>query len=270
MTHALEHHAAQETYDAMAPFYDAFTAHHDYELWTAVIRALARKHGLAGTRLLDIGCGTGKSFLPFLAEGWRVTACDVSPHMLDRAAAKAPPGVKLHLADARELPCYGSFDLVLLLDDVVNYLADGDELVQALATAGANLARGGVLVFDTNLLRAYRTFFAETVIVEDGDTFLAWRGRTPSDAEPGVLAEAVLDAFIRDADGRWQRHDGGVHQQRHHTEGEVRAALAQAGLECVGVYGHGLDGQPVAGADELRDTKALFIARRGAPGDERR
>ncbi|HEX5781632.1 MAG TPA: class I SAM-dependent methyltransferase [Solirubrobacteraceae bacterium] len=185
-------------------------------------QARARGHPPPRHRLRD-----RQELLAVPGEGWRVTACDVSPHMLDRAAAKAPPGVKLHLADARELPCYGSFDLVLLLDDVVNYLADGDELVRALATAGANLARGGVLVFDTNLLRAYRTFFAETVIVEDGDTFLAWRGRTPADAAPGVLAEAALDAFVRDADGRWQRHDGGVHQQRYHTEGELRAALAQ-------------------------------------------
>jgi hypothetical protein len=121
-----------------------------------------------------------------------------------------------------------------------------------------------------NLLRSYRTFFAETAIVEEGDTFIAWRGRTPSDAEAGVLAEGVLDAFTRDPDGCWERHGTAVHRQRHHTEGDIRAALTEANLECVGVYGHGLDGRPVSGADELRDTKALFIARHGAPGGERR
>jgi SAM-dependent methyltransferase len=270
MTETLERAGAKETYDALAPFYDAFTAHHDYELWTAVIRRLAGRHGLAGTRLLDIGCGTGKSFMPFAADGWQVTACDISARMLDIAASKAPPGVELHLADARRLPRYGRFDLVLLLDDVVNYLTEPDDLVTALTAAAANLAAGGVLVFDVNLLRMYRTFFAETVVVEAGDTFLAWRGRTPTDADAGVLSEAVLDAFTRDADGAWRRHEASVHWQRHHSQGEVRAALAAAGLECAGVYGHGLDGRPVAGADELRHTKALYIARRGAPGGERR
>jgi SAM-dependent methyltransferase len=199
-----------------------------------------------------------------------VTACDISPEMLELAAAKAPPEVELHIADARQLPRLGSFDLVLLLDDVVNHFTDADELVSALTAAAANLDARGVLVFDINLLRAYRTFFAETVIIEEGDTYLAWRGRTPSDAGAGVLSEGVLDAFTRDADGSWQRRDGGTHRQRHYTEAQVRAALAQAGLECVGVYGHGLDGIPSPGADELLHTKALFIARRGAPGGERR
>jgi SAM-dependent methyltransferase len=269
MIDTLERPAAQETYDAMAPFYDVFTAHHDYELWTAVIRRLAGEHGLSGTRLLDVGCGTGKSLLPFRAAGWQVTGCDVSPPMLALAAAKAPD-VELHLADARALPRYGDFDLVLLLDDVVNYLTEPDHLVRALATAGANLAPDGVMVFDLNLLRTYRTFFAEAVIVEDGDAFLAWRGLAASDAEPGVLAEAVFDAFTRGADGCWLRHDASVHRQRHHPEERVREALALAGLECAGVYGHGLDGIPSRGAHELRDTKALYIARRGAPGGERR
>ena len=269
MTHTLERAAAQETYDAMAPYYDAFTAHHDYDLWTAVIRRLAAEHGVAGTRLLDVGCGTGKSFMPFRAAGWQVTGCDVSAPMLEIAAAKAPD-VRLDLADARALPRYGDFDLVLLLDDVVNYLTEPADVVRALTAAGANLADEGVLVFDVNLLRAYRTFFAETVIVEEGDAFLAWRGRTAPDAEAGVLAEAVFDAFTRGADDCWLRHDGAVHRQRHHAEEQLREALALAGLECVGVHGHGLDGVPSPGADELHDTKALYIARRGAPGGERR
>jgi len=152
----------------------------------------------------------------------------------------------------------------------VNYLIEPDDLVRALAAAAANLAPEGVMVFDVNLLRTYRTFFAQPAIVEDGDAFLGWRGLTASDAEPGVLAKAVFDAFTRDPDGCWLRHDAAVHEQRHHPEEQVREALALAGLRCAGVYGHGADGIPHPGADELRDTKALYIARRGVPGGERR
>jgi SAM-dependent methyltransferase len=269
MTRTLESAEAREAYDTLAPFYDTFTAHHDYELWAAALLRLARAHGLTGNRLLDIGCGTGKSFLPFARMGWRVTACDVSARMLEIAADKAPADVELHVADARELPELGEFDLVLLLDDVVNYLTGGDDLVRAFAAAGANLASDGVLLFDANTLLTYRTFFAETLVVEADDRYLVWRGDTPADAEPSVLAVGVLDAFARDADGSWARHPS-VHRQRHHTDSAVRAALADAGLECVAVYGQGYDARPVAGADQLRDTKALYIARRGAQGDGRR
>jgi SAM-dependent methyltransferase len=269
MTATVEHDAARDAYEALAPFYDTFTAHHDYDLWQTVLLRLGRAHGLSGDRLLDVGCGTGKSFLPFSRDGWRVTACDVSARMLAIAAAKAPADVALHVADARELPRYGVFDLVLLLDDVVNYLTEPGELRAALRGARRNLAPDGVVIFDANTLRMYRTFFGEAAVVEDDASVLVWRGATPADAEAGVLSDARIDAFARDGDGRWERHVS-VHRQRHHTEEQLRAALADAGLECVGVYGHGYDGRPEPGVDELRHTKALYIARHGAPGGEGR
>jgi SAM-dependent methyltransferase len=251
---------AREAYDVLAPFYDTFTAHHDYELWTSHLLQLAMRHGMRGNRLLDVGCGTGKSFLPFARMGWRVAACDVSPRMLEIAAETAPPNVELHVADARELPTLGEFDLVLLLDDVVNYLTGCEDLIRAFAAVAANLAPGGVLLFDANTLLTYRTFFAETLVVEGDDHYLVWRGRTPTDAESNLLAEGILDAFARAADGSWELHSS-VHRQRHHAEAVVRAALADADLDCVAIYGQGYDARPVAGADQVRHTKALYIAR---------
>jgi hypothetical protein len=35
-------------YDALAPYYDAFTAASDYEAWASHVLALARRHGLRG------------------------------------------------------------------------------------------------------------------------------------------------------------------------------------------------------------------------------
>src|SRR5215218_9663855 len=90
-------------YDAFAPFYDSFTAHHDYELWVGGLLGVARRHGIAGTRALDAACGTGKSFLPLLERGFDVTACDRSQAMLDVAAAKADGPVPLLRRDLREL-----------------------------------------------------------------------------------------------------------------------------------------------------------------------
>ena len=80
---------ATDAYNTLAPFYDRFTAHHDYDLWTGGLLQLAYAHGLRGTRVLDAGCGTGKSFLPLLERGFEVTACDGSSAMLDVAASKA-------------------------------------------------------------------------------------------------------------------------------------------------------------------------------------
>src|SRR5690242_4342384 len=95
---------ALAAYEALASHYDAFTAHHDYAAWTRDLEALARRHGLSGRTLLDVACGTGKSFAPYLERGWSVVACDGSPAMLARAADRADGRVPLHVADMRALP----------------------------------------------------------------------------------------------------------------------------------------------------------------------
>ena len=58
---------AAETYAGLAPFYDELTREHDYDGWTRHLEATALRFGVSGRRLLDAACGTGKSFLPFLA-----------------------------------------------------------------------------------------------------------------------------------------------------------------------------------------------------------
>src|SRR5206468_5504331 len=79
---------ARDAYDALAPVYDVLTARYAYDRWLAALEDLALDHGLAGHRVLDVACGTGKSFLPLLERGWEVTACDISGEMAARAAEK--------------------------------------------------------------------------------------------------------------------------------------------------------------------------------------
>jgi SAM-dependent methyltransferase len=256
---------AERTYDAMAPVYDDFTAHHEYEEWLADLEALLERNGLRGKRLLDVGCGTGKSFLPMLPKGWAVTGCDISAEMLELAREKAGADLRLEVADMRALPVFGEFDLVWSLDDAINYLLSEDELVHALVGMRENLAPTGLILFDVNALPAYRTFFAETSVVERGGRKLIWRGLAPADVPPGSICESRLEVAPGDADVA-AIEPGELpsltHRQRHFPEADVLAALERAGLECLDVYGHGLDGIPRQPLDESTHTKAIYIARR--------
>jgi SAM-dependent methyltransferase len=242
---------AQRTYEAMAPVYDAFTGHYESEAWIADLVKVLERHGLTGKRLLDVGCGTGTSFLPMLAQGWEVTGCDISPAMLGRAREKAGEAPQLAVADMLDLPEFGEFDLVWALDDAINYLLSPAELRQALTGMRANLAPTGLLLFDLNELQAYRTFFAETSVVEREGRRLVWRGLASADVPPGSICEAQMEV----APGEVL-----THRQRHFPEAEVRAALAGADLECLAVYGHGLDGIPTQPLAPTH-TKAIYVAR---------
>ena len=244
---------AQRTYEAMAPVYDDFTGHYESEAWIADLVKILERHALTGTRLLDVGCGTGTSFLPMLAQGWEVTGCDISPAMLELAREKAGEKVRLAVADMLELPDFGEFDLVWALDDAINYLLGPEELTRALAGMRANLAPTGLLLFDVNELQAYRTFFAETTVVEREGRKLIWRGLASADAPPGSICESEMEV----APGEVL-----THRQRHFPEADVLAALAQAGLECLDVFGHGLDGIPTQPLEPTH-TKAIYVARIG-------
>jgi SAM-dependent methyltransferase len=261
----------QIAYEALAPAYDDFTAHHDYELWLGNLLPIARSHGLSGRCLLDVGCGTGKSFLPMLRRGWRAVACDISPAMIARARAKVGGEVELHVADMRELPVYGEFDLVWALDDALNYMLSGEEMRRALAGMRENLASDGLLMFDVNCLQAYRTFFAEEQRVRRGARLMVWRGQGSPDAEPGTISEARFEVELEGNGGAAERAGAGagaepveahIHRQRHFPEAEMREHLEAAGLECVDVVGHGYDAVPERPLRELTHSKAVYFARR--------
>jgi SAM-dependent methyltransferase len=256
---ALADHA-RAAYDAFAPHYDAFTAHHDYDTWTTTLEGLARECGLRGRRLLDVACGTGKSFLPLLDQGWKVTACDISPSMAELARAKVGAEVRIEIADMRELPVYGSFDLVCCLDDAVNYLHSQAELEQALRRMAANMAPHALLIFDSNTLTTYRDFFGEHVELEANGRRMIWDGRSGGEVEPGEISEALFEVEPIEP-GTGPSIPPELHRQRHHPESEVRSALDAAGLELAGIYGHDHDGIPRQPMSEDEHTKAIYVAR---------
>jgi hypothetical protein len=78
----------------------------------------------------------------------------------------------------RNLPELGEFDLILCLDDAVNYLWSADELAAAFSCAARVLAPSGIFAFDVNSLRTYRTTFSLDTVREGDGVLLAWKGES--------------------------------------------------------------------------------------------
>lgn len=252
---------ALETYEAFAPVYDRFTEGYAYEAWLANIERLARALGLAGSRALDVACGTGKSFLPLRARGWEVTACDLSPSMVARARAKLPAAEaeRVLVADMRVLPPLGPFDLVTCLDDAVNYLLSPAEVTAALCSMAGCLRPGGLLVFDLNSRAAYRDGFDDEATGEGEDLTFRVSG-APLERADGRFYRLTVEAR-GDAAGAERRRTI-RHVQRHHPRAEIEAACGEAGLSIVAVRGQVAGGRLVRRADEEVHRKLLYVARR--------
>lgn len=258
--------AARAAYAPLAPHYDTFTGGHAHDAVLAGIERLARDSGLVGRRVLDVACGTGKSFRPLLSRGYEVTGCDLSPEMLAVASRNTPPEVALVRADMRRLPALGAFDLVTCLDDALNYLLTEEDLEAALASMAGALRPGGILVFDLNTLASHRESFTTAFTVEEADVFLCFHGLGLEDA-PGEPGTAAIEIFQREADGRWRR-DQSVHHQRHWPLEQALGALERVGLTDVATYGQhdGANFEPIP--DELEHNKIVYVARRGGRGEE--
>jgi SAM-dependent methyltransferase len=259
--------SAREAYDRYAPVYDESNAQNDYEMWLGegLLPELERR-GLGEGWALDVGCGTGRAFDPLLGRGWQVVGCDVSTGMLGEARRKFGARVRLLEADARnlppispspELPAGESFDLVLLLNDVVNYMVDDGDLGLVFAGVRRNLGREGLVVFDANTVSLLSEDFASDVAEQTGPARGEWRGLT-DEVGPGRVYEAEL------------RSDGveaHVHRQRHWTIEEVKEALGASDLRCLAALGQREEANRVhlsASPDEERDAKIIYIASRAA------
>ena len=103
----------QQGYDLWAAVYD-----HDANPLVALEEPIvaAALGEVAGLRVLDLGCGTGRHALRLAAAGASVTALDLSPGMLQEARAKAgvlPIDFRLHDL-TQPLPFFeGVFDLAV-------------------------------------------------------------------------------------------------------------------------------------------------------------
>jgi SAM-dependent methyltransferase len=260
----VRHDHARRAYDALAPGYDCLTAGHDHDGWTVILEERAAAAGLAGTRLLDVACGTGNTLLPMLERGYDATGVDISDAMLAEARRKTDGRARLVAADMRELPVLGEFDLVWCLGDAVNYLDTEAELVDAFSGFRRNLAAGGLVVFDVNTLGTFRELYSSLLAVPAPDRVVLLEGRGSRSVASGGASTAWIDRLERQETGWWRRIRS-EHHHRHHPEPVIRAALDRAGLRCSAVYGTQVTGIVETPLDELRHSKALYIAHHRAP-----
>jgi len=108
---------------------------------------------LAGGKVLELGCGTGRITIPVAQAGIDVTGIDLSQEMLARAEEKAQKqavttGLNLVQGDMRQFELGETFSLIMIPFRSFLHLLHIQEQMKALTCIRKHLAPGGKLVLN--------------------------------------------------------------------------------------------------------------------------
>lgn len=218
-------------YKKLASYYRKIMEHVDYIDWAFYLTGLLKKHGREPCSLLELGAGTGllsTHFKPASIKK-RVTT-DISFEMIRCAS----PDTAQHrvVVDAAALPFSGSFDMILMTYDAINYLSRA-AVSSLFQEAFRLLSDTGVFIFDITTEYNSLTYFENAADVEElGDDVIARR----------CWYEALrrkqynqFDFFTLQKDGSYLRETE-VHEQNVYPVSFFKKAAETAGLEVEGVY----------------------------------
>ncbi len=265
-----------EAYTAFASVYDEFMDETPYQEWAEWIRELLEEYGpeqLPGTAgqsgeaeeerqiVVDLGCGTGSLTELLAAAGYDMIGVDSSQEMLGTAIAKREQSGHniLYLCqDLRELELYGTAGAMVSVCDSLNYILEEEELETVFRLVNNYLYPGGILIFDFNTVYKYETVIGDTTIAENReDCSFIWENYYDSSTR---INEYDLTLFVRQEDGGFQRFQE-THYQRGYLLEEIKALLAEAGMEFVTAM-DGDSRQAVTGESQ----RILVVARESGKG----
>jgi SAM-dependent methyltransferase len=194
----------------------------------AQIRGLRRRLTGGPRRVLDLGCGGGRTLLPLAAAGHHVVGIDGDPEarrVCGERLAAADLTAELLAGDLRSADGWpaGPFDVVLCLGHTFMLLHEVDDAVACLVAARSRLAPDGVLILDDLPGMLWPTVAAgdwPAGLAEDGSAQMTWAAR---DAVFAVRDRASIDA---------ERFEPGPQDRRCRlwTDGSLRLAARLAGF----------------------------------------
>lgn len=192
-------------YDYLANFYDAFI---DEEVYKDYLELLDR-YTSYGT-LLDIGCGTGTLSLEIARRGYAVTATDLSEEMLsivEYRAKESNVNLDIFVYDMLD-PIAEKFDTVIASMDVINHLADLEDVQFGFTNIFSALNPSGMFLFD--ILSADYIDALDGYVEDDEEYHFHW------ECHKGEQEHSIIHTVtLKLEDGE---HDVRIYEETHDLE----------------------------------------------------
>jgi len=237
-------------------FNDETASHYEQEVFTQntanEVRFLVDEFQLPkGSRILDVGCGTGRHSVALAREGYKMTGIDLSPAMLQQAriaAQNAGVNVKLTESDAQSISFKNEFDAAICLcEGSLSLLGSEDDPfehdIRILTNIYNAIKPGGIFI--TTVLNASRIL----------------RLKTDEDIKAGRFDPVALMEFTQQTIKTDEGERVITVRERYYTAAEFVRMLQQVGFTISGVYG-GTPGAWNKEAVKLDEWEIMAIARK--------
>ncbi|HJF33678.1 MAG TPA: methyltransferase domain-containing protein [Sporosarcina psychrophila] len=229
-------------YSEFASVYDELMTDIPYDAYIDIINLAAG--GIAGKRVLDIGCGTGLLSMKLAKQGAQVAGIDLSSDMLavaeDRAQALSLP-VQFYEQPMQQLEGFTDYDLAVIAIDSLNYLPSREDVLATFRQIHSALAVGGKLIFDVHSIFKTDVIFMEGPFTFDnGRIAYIW---ITEEGEEHHSVYSELAFFVKGESELFRRFDE-VHTQRTFPVSDYADMLMDAGFSIERIFADWEDEAP--------------------------
>ncbi len=213
---------AAKPFSLLASVYDEIMVDIKYEQWTDFILKILNKLDWQGEKVLDLGCGTGNSTLPFFARGFEVIGLDASIDMLKVAREKLPQ-IRFLQANFESFELNERFDLVISVFDSLNNLLSPEAFLRTARQVHKHLTTKGVFIFDFNTSLGLRNIWDKGQ-AEGWINNIHYHWQYSFDENTKLVR---VEAYCEYG----QKEFTEIHYERAYEPSEVKELLGKAGFE---------------------------------------
>ncbi|QFF99500.1 class I SAM-dependent methyltransferase [Psychrobacillus glaciei] len=218
-------------YDRFAFIYDRLMSDIPYAKYAEWVQKEAPPS--AGTKLVDIGCGTGVLSVQFAKAGYEVLGVDLSEAMLTIAQNRTVENntsISFICQSMVELDGVEEMDVAVIAIDSLNYLNTLEEVEQTFHHIFRSLVKGGQLFFDVHSLYKMDMIYPDGPFTYEDDQ-VAYIWNTELGEEQHSIYHDIT-FFVRDDADYYERFEES-HYQRAFPVEQYENLLKKVGFSSV-------------------------------------
>lgn len=248
------------SYGKLASVYDSLMKDVPYDDWHSYVLNRRKRYCQEGKRLLDVGCGTGELAIRLAKSDFEVVGVDLSEDMLAIAQNKAwqeSVNIQLFQQHMCKLTSLGTFDIVTIFCDSLNYLISPEEVKETFKSVFDHLADNGLFMFDIHSTYKIKQYLTDRTYTENEEE-VSYIWNCYEGAFPNSVEHELTLFTLDEQTGQYERFEE-IHCQRTYELEQYVSWLHEIGFSLLEITADFQDHKP-----DQQSERLFFICQKNA------